>query len=65
MFSILRPIIILFAGIITKLMSNKVTNTGISGKYTHTPMHQNLAALTDTSGYFIDFKLNTPSYYLD
>ena len=49
MFSILR----LFAGIIMKLMSNKVTINGISEKNTPTPKHQGLAAtLMDTSEYF-------------
>ena len=50
MFSILR----LFAGIIMKLMSNKVTNNGISGKFTHTQKHLDLAAnLMNTSGYIL------------
>ena len=50
MFSILR----IFAEIIMKLMSNKVTNNGIYEKNTHTPKHQDCAAtLMDTSGYFL------------
>ena len=47
MFSILR----LFAGIITKLMSDNVTNNGISGEFTCPPKHQDLAkTLMETSG---------------
>ena len=61
MFSILR----LFAGSITKSMSNRFKNNEISGKFTHTPIHQYLAVtLMDTSGYFFSFKLTNESYYL-
>ena len=38
---------------IIKLMSNRVTNNEISGKFTHTPMYQDLAlTLMDNPGYF-------------
>ena len=57
MFSILR----IFAGIIVKSMNNRVTNNGISGKVTHTPMHQHVTeTLMDTLGYFYSFKLTNP-----
>ena len=47
-----------------KLMSNNVTNNGISGKFTHIPKHKDLAAtLMDTSRYFNSVKLINPYYY--
>ena len=50
MFFILRQ----FAGIVTKSMSNRVTNNGIPGKFTCTRVHQDLAAtLIDMSGYVL------------
>ena len=56
MFSILR----LFAGSIMKSLSNRVTNNEISGKFTHTPMHQELAVtLMDTPGFFYSFSLHS------
>ena len=47
------PISRLFAGSIKKSVSNRVTNNTISGKFTHTPKHQDFAVtLMDTPGYF-------------
>ena len=61
MFSILR----LFAGIIMKSMASRVTNNGISGKSTHTPMHQDLAeTLMATSGHLYGFKPTHSCYYI-
>ena len=48
-----------------KSVSYRVTNNEISGKFTHTPMHQDLAVtLMDTSGYFYNFIFTNPCYYL-
>ena len=61
MFSILR----LFAGNITKSLSNMVTNNEISGKFTYTPMHHDLAVtMMDTPEYFYILKFTYLSYYL-
>ena len=49
-------ILTLFAGNITKSLSNRVTNNEISRKSTHSPLHQDLAVpLMDTPGFCLQF----------
>ena len=49
MFSVLR----LFVGKYHEILSNRVTNNKISGKFAHTTLHQNFAVnLMDTPGYY-------------